>query len=106
MQSEGQTALTVALTRLGVGVVHSVSIQLEELHRFRFLLSVAAHGEGVLTHLLTGTQGHVTSATVAFGPVIGPHLSRGRTAGDFAIFTQGLAPINLDVIVRFAQISR
>lgn len=44
-------SLTVILTWLGVSVVHCVSIQLEELHRLRLLLSVAAHGKGVLTHL-------------------------------------------------------
>lgn len=43
-------------TWLGVGVVHSVAIQLQKLHRLRFLLSVAAHGKGVLTHL-SKTQG-------------------------------------------------
>lgn len=46
-----ETVLTVILTWLGVSVVHSVSIQLEELHRLCLLLSVAAHGKGVLTHL-------------------------------------------------------
>lgn len=50
----------VARTWLGVGVVHGVSIQLEELHRFRLLLSVAAHGEGVLGHL-TGSESRLST---------------------------------------------
>lgn len=40
-----------AVTGLGVGVVHSVAVQLEELHGLRLLLSVAAHGKCVLAHL-------------------------------------------------------
>lgn len=39
------------LTWLGVSVVHCVAIQLEKLHRLGLLLSVAAHGKRVLTHL-------------------------------------------------------
>lgn len=39
------------LTCLGITVVHSVAVQLEELLRFGLFLSVAAHGERILTHL-------------------------------------------------------
>lgn len=39
------------LTCLGITVVHSVAVQLEELLRFGLFLSVAAHGECILTHL-------------------------------------------------------
>lgn len=46
-----QLCVTAAITWLGVGVVYSVAIQLEKLNRLSFLLSVAAHGEGVLTDL-------------------------------------------------------
>lgn len=46
-----QLCEVVTVTWLGVSVVHSVAIQLEELHRLGLLLSVAAHGKGVLTHL-------------------------------------------------------
>lgn len=41
------------LTRLGVTVVHGIAIQLQKLLWFRFFLSVAAHGKGILTHLET-----------------------------------------------------
>lgn len=41
----------ISLTWLRVGVVHGVTIQLKKLHRLRLLLSIAAHGKGVLTHL-------------------------------------------------------
>lgn len=40
-----------ASTWLGVSVVHSVAVQLQQLLRLRFLLPVTAHGEGVLTDL-------------------------------------------------------
>lgn len=47
------------VTWLGVGVVHRVAVQLEELHRLRLLLSVAAHGKCVLTDLqpIRGEEG-------------------------------------------------
>lgn len=46
--------LHCTVTWLGVGVVHSVAIQLEQLHRLGLLLSVAAHGKRVLTDLHQG----------------------------------------------------
>lgn len=39
------------LTWLGITVVHSVTVQLEKLLRFWLFLSIAAHGERILTHL-------------------------------------------------------
>lgn len=40
-----------AVTWLRVGVIHSVSVQLEKFNRFCFLLPVATHGKGVLADL-------------------------------------------------------
>lgn len=40
-----------AVTWLGVSIVHRVAIQLKEFYRLSLLLSVAAHGKGVLTYL-------------------------------------------------------
>lgn len=52
-----QLCHVVSVTWLRVGVVHGVAIQLEKLYRLCLLLSVAAHGKGVLTHLLQSQRG-------------------------------------------------